>query len=176
MGSSIITKTCTFNIIINPLPIALSLTGSTVCEGFSTTITSSTSVAGINYQLYNSANAAVGSPVAGTGSGLTWSGIGTGTGYYVKGTNEITGCVSANSNTVDVVVNPLPAALVLSGSTVCEGFSTTISSSTSVAGINYQLYNSANAAVGSPVAGTGSGLTWSERPIVTGKQIGRAHV
>ena len=93
---------------VNVLPTTMDLTGSTVCTGTTTTITSSTSQSGVNYQLFNSSNTAVGSPIAGTGSGLTWSGVSAGTGYYVKGTNASTSCVSANSNEVTVTVNVRP--------------------------------------------------------------------
>jgi hypothetical protein len=98
--------TCTVNatgtITINPSPTALVLTGSLACAGTTGSITSSTSVSGVDYQLYDSANAAVGSVQAGTGSGLTWSSIAIGTGYYAKATNSTTSCVSSNSNNVAV--------------------------------------------------------------------------
>jgi len=159
------------NIAVNALPSALVLTGSTVCSGSTTTITSTTSQSGVNYQLFNSSNTAVGSPIAGTGSGLTWSGVSAGTGYYVRGTNASTACVSANSNAVNVTVNALPTALVLAGSAVCSGSTTTITSTTSQSGVNYQLFNSSNSAVGSPIAGTGSGLTWSSIAAGTGYYV-----
>ncbi|MDH4402901.1 MAG: hypothetical protein QE264_01490 [Flavobacterium sp.] len=98
--------TCTVNatgtITVNPSPTALVLTGSLVCAGTTGSITSSTSVSGVDYQLYDSANAAVGSVQAGTGSGLTWSSIAIGTGYYANATNSTTSCVSSNSNNVAV--------------------------------------------------------------------------
>ncbi|WP_132031641.1 HYR domain-containing protein, partial [Flavobacterium circumlabens] len=85
-----------------PLPVALSLTGSTICIPASGgTITSTTSVNNVNYQLYNSANTAVQAVKAGTGSGLTWSGLSAGTGYYVIATNA--GMCTITSNVVAVV-------------------------------------------------------------------------
>lgn len=89
------------------LPSALVLTGSTVCNGSTTSITSSSSASGVNYQLYNNSNTAVGSAVPGTGSGLTWSNMAAGSGYYVIGTHATTTCAST-SNTVAVTVNPSP--------------------------------------------------------------------
>ena len=100
--------TSAVQVTVNALPTSLVLTGSTVCSGSTTTITSSTSQSGVNYQLFNSSNTAVGSAIAGTGSALTWSAISAGTGYYVVGTNTTTSCVSANSNAVNVTVNALP--------------------------------------------------------------------
>ena len=114
-------------VTVNTLPVALVLTGSTVCSGVTTTITSSTSVSGINYQLYNSSAATVGSAVPGTGSGLTWSGVAAGTGYYVIGTNATTSCVSASSNLVNVVVNSLPSVSITGSSSVCIGLTTQLS-------------------------------------------------
>jgi hypothetical protein len=96
-----------FTVTVNSLPTALVLTGSTVCSGETTTITSTTSASGVNYLLYNSSNATVGSSEAGTGSGLTWSSAVAGTGYYVIGTNATTNCTST-SNSVNIVVNSLP--------------------------------------------------------------------
>ncbi|MDR3705972.1 MAG: Ig-like domain-containing protein [Paludibacteraceae bacterium] len=119
VGACIGYKTVT----INPLPTALVLTGSTICSGATTTITSSTSVSGVNYQLYNNSNTAVGSAKTGTGAALSWSGIAAGTGYYVIGTNATTTCTST-SNTVTVKVNALPT---ISGTlTICGTGTTTL--------------------------------------------------
>ena len=151
-----------------PLPIALVLTGSTVCNGEITSITSSTSSVGATYQLYNSSNVAVGSPMSGSGSSLSWSSIPAGTGFYVI--SSLNSCTQS-SNLVNVVVNPLPVALVLTGSTVCSGQTTSINSSTSIAGVSYQLYNSSNSTVGGPIVGTGSSLTWNTIAVGTGYYV-----
>ncbi|RXM45725.1 hypothetical protein BOW57_03800, partial [Flavobacterium sp. YO64] len=105
------TATMTGNavITISTFPAALALTGSTICvsPGGNGTITSSTSVSGVNYQLYNSSNTAVQGSIPGTGSGLTWSNLIAGNGYYVTATNA-SNC-STNSNTVNVATTPNPA-------------------------------------------------------------------
>ena len=90
------------------LPTALSLTGSTICvsPGGNGTISSSASVSGVTYQLYNSSNVAVQSAKAGTGSGLTWTLLPAGNGYYVIAT--VGGSCTATSATVDVIAaNPV---------------------------------------------------------------------
>ncbi|RXM45934.1 hypothetical protein BOW55_15115, partial [Flavobacterium sp. YO12] len=106
------TATMTGNavITISTFPAALALTGSTICvsPGGNGTITSSTSVSGVNYQLYNSSNTPVQGSIPGTGSGLTWSNLIAGNGYYVAATNA-SNC-STNSNTVNVATTPNPAA------------------------------------------------------------------
>ena len=147
-------------------PAASVLTGSTICTSVTGTgtVSSSSSVSGVSYQLYNSSNVAVQSAKAGTGSGLTWSNVPAGTGYYAIATGAApTNCTSPNSNTVDVVEVSNPAALVLTGSSICtsDGNVGTITSGTSASGVSYQLYNSSNATVQSAKAGTGSALTWT---------------
>ncbi|MCX6224223.1 MAG: hypothetical protein NTV01_05655, partial [Bacteroidia bacterium] len=155
----------TANISTNTNPAALSLTGSAICTspGGNGFITSSTSVVGVNYQLYDGSNNPVQSAQPGTGAGLDWSNLSSGTGYYVIGTNATTSCVSPNSNTVNITSTANPVALILTGSTICASpdGNGTITSSTSQSGIDYQLFDVTDLEVGSPIAGTGFGLTWS---------------
>ena len=114
-------------VTVNPSPTALILTGSTICAspGGNGTITSSTSVSGVSYQLYNGSAVAQGSAHAGTGSGLSWSGLAAGTGYYVIGTNAATSC-SSKSGTVNVGTYTNPAATASSNSPICVGSSLTL--------------------------------------------------
>jgi gliding motility-associated-like protein len=162
------------NVSTTPNPVSLVLTGSTICvsPGGNGTVTSTTSVIGVNYQLYNVSNTPVQTPKAGTGSGLAWSGLAAGNGYYVIGTNA-SSCVSPSSNAVNILTTPNPVSLILTGSTICvsPGGNGTITSSTSVGGVNYQLYNSANAMVQGAQSGTGSGLTWSTLPAGNGYYV-----
>jgi len=155
--------------IINP--IALVLTGDTICTspGGNGSITSSTSQTGVNYQLYDGSNNAVQSPLPGTGLSLDWPNINGGNGYYVIGTNATTFCTSPSSNAVNVLITPNPAALVLTGSTICAspGTNGTITSSTSVTGVSYQLYDNTDTEVQNAIEGTGSGLTWTGLPPMT---------
>ncbi|PZX94023.1 hypothetical protein DOS84_08770, partial [Flavobacterium aquariorum] len=154
-------------------PTALSLTGSTICvsPGSNGTITSTTSVSGVTYQLYNSGNVAVQSAKAGTGTGLTWSSLPAGNGYYVVATNAA--LCTATSGTVNVLTTPNPTVLSLTGSTICvsPGSNGTITSTTSVSGVTYQLYNSGNVAVQSAKVGTGTGLAWSSLPAGNGYYV-----
>jgi hypothetical protein len=167
--------TGTATVSINPLPVTLSLSGSTICTspGGYGTITSTTSEIGVNYQLYDSGNNTLQGAKAGTGSGLTWSSLSAGTGFYVIGTNASTSCLSSNSNAVNIDTYPNPIALVLSGSNICttpdnDG---TITSTTSVSGVNYQLYNSGNNPVQIAKAGNGTGLSWSGLAAGTGYYV-----
>ena len=159
---------------VNPSPTLLSLTGNTICAspGGNGTITSTTSVIGVNYQLYNSSNATVQTAKAGTGAALSWNTLAAGTGYYVIGTNATSGCTSTSS-TVNVATNPNPSALVVSGNTICAspGGNGTITSTTSQSGVNYQLYDASNAALQSIQSGSGSALTWDTLNAVSGYYV-----
>ncbi len=164
------TTTCTstsstVNISTNPNPSSLSLTGSIICAspGGNGTITSTTSVVGINYQLYDGSNNPVQVAQPGTGAGLNWPNLIAGSGYYATGTNATTSCVSPVSNAVSITTTPNPVALVLTGSVICASpdGNGTITSTTSQSGVNYQLYDNTNLEVKTAIPGSGSGLTWS---------------
>ena len=173
--SGCFSTTDTVDVTTNVNPIALALTGSLICTspGDDGIITSSTSERGINYQLYDASNAIVQSVQEGTGTGLSWLFLNAANGYYVKGTNSSTGCASSNSNAVNVTVTANPVALVLIGSTICAspGDNGTITTSTSVLGVDYQLNDNLDNDVGTPIAGTGSGLTFTGVSIGTGYYV-----
>ena len=146
-------------ITTTPNPVALVLTGSTICfsPGDNGTITSSTSVSGVDYQLFDNNDDEVGTPLSGTGSGLMWTNLIPDTGYYVVGTNA-TFCDSPSSNTVDILTTPNPAnkTVAVASSSVCEGSGTNVTVAISVNTVTYQLRNnSGNTNIGSPVTGTG---------------------
>ena len=111
-------------VTVNALPVALVLSGNTICEtpGGNGTITSTTSVTGVGYQLYDGSDNTVQSLQPGTGSGLIWSNLSAGTGYYVIGTDG-NSCTST-SNNVDVSTYPNPTCSI-SGDDgpVCPGSS-----------------------------------------------------
>jgi hypothetical protein len=159
---------------VNSLPVALSLTGSTICAspGGNGTISSTTSVVGVNYQLYNSSNSTVQTAKAGTGSALVWTSLAAGNGYYVVSSNATTGC-TISSATVDVTTNANPTNLVLSASPICDspGGNGVITSTTSQSGINYQLYDSGNIAVQTIEPGTGSSVSWTDLNAASGYYV-----
>jgi len=119
------------------------------------------SVAGVNYQLFNSVGTAVSTMFAGTDSVLSFGSYTTGGAYHVVATNASNGCTSNMAGTAVVTVNPLPVPeMVTGGGSYCPGSSTSVSLGTSAAGISYQLYNGSTP-VGSAMAGTGHALTFS---------------
>ncbi|MDD4215424.1 MAG: HYR domain-containing protein, partial [Bacteroidales bacterium] len=145
-------------VTVNPKPTALVLNGSYICAspGGTGTITSTTSVSGVNYQLYNSSNSPVQSAKAGTGSGLSWSGLAAGDGYYVIGND---GSCTSQSNSVNVGAYSMPTtptSAAVNPAIACAGNSTT-----------YTLTYS-----GGSAGGSGGTLRWYEGGCGSGSSIG----
>jgi len=149
-------------VTINPLPSVYGVTGGGgYCAGGAGVVVGlSGSQAGVNYQLYNGTSA-FGLPVAGTGGAISF-GLQTIAGTYtVVATNTTTLCTSTMSGSANVVVNPVPAIVsVTGGGSYCAGGSgVAVGLTGSTVGINYQLYRGATT-VGSPVGGSGTSISF----------------
>jgi hypothetical protein len=114
---------------VNALPAALSVTGSTYCEYSNLvpnttygTVTSTSSVSGVDYELYDSNGVVPNSVISGTVSALTWTGLEAATGYTVIGVNTTTGCEGTSSAVVEVVMTT--ATIPLYVDTDLDGFGT----------------------------------------------------
>ena len=153
------TSATTLQVIVNDIPTALVLTGSTICEspGNNGTITSSTSATSVKYQLYNSGNIAVQSPQTGTGSGLTWSSLAAGTGYYVTGTDTTTNCTSP-SNAVNVDTYPNSIPIITGPASVCVNSTNNIYT-TETGKTGYSWTVSAGGTISSGGSGTDNTVT-----------------
>ena len=150
----------TVTITINALPTVFSVTGGgNYCAGGTGVLVGlSGSASGVNYQLFNSGSP-VGSPVAGTGSAISF-GLQTSAGTYTAvAVNSSTTCTSNMSGSVSIIINPLPVVYtVTGGGGYCAGGTGThVGLSASNSGINYQLM-SGGSPVGSAIPGTGSAL------------------
>ena len=159
-------------VTVNPLPgVGMAVSDPTICSGATATITLSSSIVGINYQLrLDAGNTNVGAVVAGTGGDITFSvSPTTTTTYNVLATNATTSCSATVTDKSIVTVNPLPGVgMAVSDATICSGAAATITLSNSVVGINYQLrLDSDNSLVGAVVAGTGGDITFSASPTTT---------
>jgi hypothetical protein len=157
------------SVSIDPLPTIYSLTGggSFCFAGTGVSVGMSSSAGSVKYQLYRG-SATVGSPVTGTGSSLDF-GLQTGAGTYtVRATDTITGCSFMGTASGGVAINTiaLPVAHnVAGGGSYCAGGGgahVTLASSTT--NVNYQLYR-AGAAIGTPMAGTGTALDFGAHTI-----------
>ena len=146
------------SVTITALPTAYNVTGGSAgCSAAGLTIGLSGSQSGVNYQLYKDA-VATGSPVAGTGSAISFgsqSAVGI---YTVVATSASSGCTA--NMTGSATVNASPTAYSVTGGSGCSGLTVGLSGSQS--GVNYQLYRDA-ASVGSPVAGTGSAISFGSQ-------------
>ena len=111
---------------------------------------------GITYQLYVS-GVAIGSPIAGTGTALSFGTFTTAGTYTVIATG--TSCGTTMSGSAVITVNPLPNVYtVTGGGSYCTGGAGVhIMLSSSDVGISYQLYF-AGTTMGSPLPGTGISL------------------
>ncbi|MBG6112209.1 hypothetical protein IWX84_003112, partial [Flavobacterium sp. CG_9.10] len=83
-----------------------------------------------------------------------------GTGYYAIATGAAPTSCTSQSNPVNVVEVANPTALVLTGSSVCDAGTGTVSSSTSQLGVSYQL-RIGTTNVQSAKTGAGAALLWS---------------
>jgi hypothetical protein len=144
----------------NPVVYNVGGGGSYCVGGNGVAITLSNSQAGISYQLYNGSSVS-GASLAGNGAALNF-GLKTVAGTYtVRATNTLSGCVANMAESATISVLDLPVAQSMTGGgNICTGDAgVPVGIGGSVAGIQYQLYRGA-AAIGTPVAGTGSALSF----------------
>ncbi len=146
----------------NPLPSVFTVTGGgSYCSGGTgVAVNLNGSVTGTDYQLYLG-GATIGSPVSGTG-GILDFGPQTAAGTYtVVAMNTATTCTNNMASSVNVSVNSLPSAYVVTGGgNYCTGGAgVAVGLSGSATGVIYQL-NISGVPTGAPVAGTGGPLSF----------------
>lgn len=155
--------TKTINVSVQGYPTQYTVGGGGgYCSGGSVSVTLSGSQTGVNYQLRkNGVN--TGAPLAGTGSALTWSGQTAGT-YTVVASNSV-GCAQTMNGSATATENPMPTEYTMGGGgSYCLGGSgLAVTLSGSQTGVSYQLRKD-GVNTGSPVAGTGGQLTWTNQP------------
>lgn len=140
------TSTATATVTVNPIPLAPTALGATICAGNPTTLTAT--APGGTYQWYN---ALVGGTLLQTGASYTTPVLAATTSYYVQTT--VLGCVSPRT-IVTVTVNPAPVAPTALGTTICAGSTATLTAT--APGGTYEWYN---AAVGGTLLQTGASYT-----------------
>jgi hypothetical protein len=163
-GITFTTGTCpaaTRVVTVNPLPTAFAVSGGgAYCPGGATlSISLSNSSTGVNYQLYNGTSL-VGTPLSGTGSGLTFSGLSGIGSYSIRATNVTTGCSFGMSGTATITSSLPNAYTVTGGGNYCiGGAGVAIGLSGSSVGSTYQLF-SGTTPIGSAVSGTGGAISF----------------
>lgn len=153
------------SVSINSLPTVFNVTGGgAYCSGGSgVAVGLSGSQTGINYQL-QVGGSNTGSPVAGTGSAISFGNQTAAGNYTVVATNASTSCASNMSGSASVTINPLPTVFTITGGgAYCSGGTgVAVGLSGSQSGVNYQLrVDGSN--TGSPVAGTGSAISFGNQ-------------
>lgn len=101
-------------VIVNPLPTAITGNNDTICNESSITL-GPDSLSGHLYSW---------TPTTGLSSATTANPVAspaTSTTYALKETIAATGCFLINSNYVDIIVNPLPLAIVGNNAAICSG-------------------------------------------------------
>ncbi|SDB23142.1 Por secretion system C-terminal sorting domain-containing protein [Flavobacteriaceae bacterium MAR_2010_188] len=153
------------NVTSTPNPIAVILTGSSICDSNPNTgtVSSTASASGVSYQLYNGNNPIQNPQTSDTGAGLTWTDLAVGS-YNVIGTGASPTSCSSTSNSVNVLSVNDPLALSLTGSDICDSAPNTgtISSSSSQAAVSYQLFNGITPIQNPKTSDNGAGLTWTD--------------
>ena len=154
------TAASTVLITVNALPFAYNVTGGgQYCAGGAgVPIGLNNSVATVSYQLMRGATA-VGLPVTGAGTSITFGNQTVAGTYTVIGTNISTLCTNTMSGSASVTVNPLPTAFaVTGGGQYCAGGTGVhVGLFSSQATFTYQLYVNA-VPTGGAVIGTGSAI------------------
>ena len=140
------TDTASAHVVVNPIPVAPTAPGASICAGTAATLTAT--APGPVYTWYSA-------PVAGTllqtGATYTTPVLAATTNYYVQTT--ALGCTSPMT-TVTVTTNPTPVVPTALGTTICAGSTATLTA-TAPGGV-YQWYN---AAVGGTLLNTGASYT-----------------
>ena len=152
-GNGFVSGGTAVSIVVNPLPaIGMAVSDPTICSGAAATITLSSSVLGINYQLrLDSDNSLVGAVVAGTGGDITFSASPTSTTTYnILATNATTSCSAMVTDKSIVTVNTTGQPSVISGlNVVCIG----------ATGVTYSVTNEPGHTYNWTYSGTGHTIT-----------------
>lgn len=144
--------------------------GGAICTGSggntsNLSIVLSGSQVGVNYQLKRGATN-VGNVVAGTGNALVFSNQTVAGEYTVVAMSPGGGCTEAMNGTAIISIGTTPTTYTLTGggSYCAGGAGVAIGMSNSQTGVNYQLRRS-NANIGSPVAGSGSAISFGNQTL-----------
>ena len=150
-------------ITVNTLPAAYPVTGGgSYCSGGAgVAIGLSNSALGVSYQLMLG-TISIGTPLAGTGSAVSFGNQTAAGTYTVVATNA--SCSQTMTGSAIISVNTLPAAYqVTGGGSYCSGGSgVVIGVNNSSSGVSYQLMLGATS-IGTPVSGNGSAISFGNQ-------------
>lgn len=140
----------------HPVTIFSVTGGGSYCSGGSgVAIGLSGSQVGVNYQLKNGATN-IGSPVAGTGSAISFGTQTASATYTVLATDVSTSCTNSMTGTAVITINALPSINLVSNQSVCGGKAVAaINFSSPSPGATFTWTNS-NTSIGLAASGTGN--------------------
>lgn len=153
----------TYTISATPAAFAVSGGGAYCSGGAGVAVGLTGSASGVNYQLLRDA-VAVGSPVAGTGSALSF-GNQTAAGSYTVTATGSGGCTAGMSGSTAVSVNPLPVVNAGTPTAICTGATTAIPLTSTPAGASF-TWTAASA--GGSVTGFSGGSGTNIAQVLTG--------
>jgi hypothetical protein len=159
-GTTHCTANMTGSVTVNASPNSYNVTGGgAFCAGGAGELVGlDGSDTGVTYQLKRGATA-VGSPVSGTGSAISF-GLQTLSGNYtVVATLTASACTLSMNSSATVTANPVPAVFTVTGGGIAGSGGAPVGLSGSQSGVSYQLYSGVTA-VGSSVAGTGGAIAF----------------
>jgi PKD repeat protein len=157
------TATASVTLIVNPLPtIYAVIGGGQYCfGGTGVPVGLSNSQTGVSYQLYNNGTQ-TGSAVNGSGGPITFGNQTLAGDYTVQGTGSLTGCINWMSDTVQVIILPLPNQYNVTGggSYPAGGIGLIIGLSNSQTGVEYELILDGTTVILPRIPGTGTAISF----------------
>ncbi|MBK9247233.1 MAG: PKD domain-containing protein [Ignavibacteria bacterium] len=166
------------NLAVNPLPVLYTMTGErSYCEGGEGVIMGlNNTEVGASYQLKRDGTN-VGAPQAGNFFPMLF-GFHTLAGTYtVTSTYTATGCSRQMTDSIQLVINPLPTKFtVTGGGSYCNnGTGVSVGLSNSQDGVSYQLRID-GVTNGSPINGTGSAISFGNQTSVAGYTVSARNI
>ncbi len=141
--------TASVNVVVNPVPAAPVVNGTTICPGNTATLQVQSPQPGYTYNWYDASAAGT---LLTTGVSYTTPSLTNTTTYYVDAVNATT-CTSAIRTPVTVTVASLPAAPAATAAPVCSGDNAVLQVTNPQPGVSYNWYSTAT---GGTIAGSGA--------------------
>ncbi len=123
-------------VTVNPVPVAPTASGTTICAGNTATLTATSAASSPSFAWYDAPTG--GTLLTSTASYTTPTLSSTAT-YYVQVASG--GCTSATRTAVTVIVNPIPSAPTASGTTICAGNTATLTASSAASAPSFAWYD-----------------------------------
>lgn len=128
----------TVTVNARPANPTIAATGTTICSGNATTLSVSNAQTGFTYSWYSAQS---GGTLLTTGSSYTTGTLTANATYYVEASNGT--CTSSARTAVDVTVQGVPAAPIITGTNICSGSQAVLQVQSPQTGYTYRWYDMA---------------------------------